>query len=428
MFAPSPFAGLQQTTSYKVVLPFYAYAAFSFLVATVLLLFNTSILSQHYFSPHTLAIVHTMAMGWGTMIIFGASHQLLPVIIEGKLDSNTLAYLTFYFAATGIPFLVYGFYVFHTGWVLQTGAVLVNLGVICYLINVFSSIYETKSQNIHAWFVAGASLWLFSTTFFGLLLVFNFTTILLPKNSVEYLSIHAHMGLVGWFLLLVIGVGSRLIPMFLISKYNNNKLLLLIFVLINIGLISFIIFKVAGLNENYFYLSVLSVLAGSVLFGYYCFKAYKVRIRKAVDEQMKMSLLSVGQMLLPIVVIIVVLFLLPSNDHINLVLLYGFCILFGWITAIIFGMTYKTLPFIVWNKVYHKKAYSGKTPAPKELFSDKIFRSMSYAYLVGFILFIIGIILTNDYILKAGAVALLVTAVLYVSNTGITLLHKPKKQ
>jgi hypothetical protein len=39
-------------------------------------------------------------LGWGTMMILGASHQLVPVMIEGKLYSNTLAYLSFAFAAS----------------------------------------------------------------------------------------------------------------------------------------------------------------------------------------------------------------------------------------------------------------------------------------------------------------------------------------
>ena len=143
---------------------------------------------------------------------------------------------------------------------------------------------------------------------------------------------------------------------------------------------------------------------------------------------MKISLLSVAQMLLPFIVLIIVLAFLPDDKHANITLLYGFCIFFGWITAIILGMTFKTLPFIVWNKVYHDKAHGGKTPVPKDLFSEKIFNGMSITYLTGFILFVTGIIFLSDFLLKAGAVALLATAVLYVYNTGITLLHQPKEQ
>ena len=74
-------AGFQQTTTYKVVLPFYAYGALSFLTACILLLFNTNITGEHHFHPVTLTITHLMALGWGTMVILGASHQLLPVLI-----------------------------------------------------------------------------------------------------------------------------------------------------------------------------------------------------------------------------------------------------------------------------------------------------------------------------------------------------------
>lgn len=420
--------GLQQTTDYRVVLPFYIYASASFLIATALLLFHTDLMLAHYFNPYTLSITHLMALGWGTMIIFGASHQLLPVLIEGKLDSKSLAYLTFIFAAAGIPILIAGFYIFHTGWMLQTGAVLINAGVIFYLINVFRSSFNSKKRSIHAWFIITASLWLFSTTFFGLLLVYNFNTNIFSDNSVYYLSIHAHMGLAGWFLLMVIGVGSRLIPMFLISKYTNEKLLWQIYILVNAGLISFIIFKITGLPVTSFYISIFLVLIAILLFGKYCKAAHKVRIRRNVDEQMKASLLSVIQMLLPFIALIVTLTMLPSDKYPNIALLYGFCILFGWITAIILGMTFKTLPFIVWNKVYHKKAHAGKTPAPKELFNEKIYHAMLLAYLIGFVIFITGIVLLNQYFLKTGAAALLTAAFLYVLNTSKILLHQPKKQ
>jgi hypothetical protein len=108
------------------------------------------------------------------------------------------------------------------------------------------------------------------------------------------------------------------------------------------------------------------------------------------------------------------------------VLLYGFCIFFGWITAIILGMTFKTLPFIVWNMVYRTRA-GGKTPAPKELFSERLFKLMALLYLLGFVLFLFGIILLNDILLKTGATSLLASAVLYVSNVAKTLFHQPQK-
>ncbi|MCZ2338462.1 MAG: hypothetical protein LC127_09705 [Chitinophagales bacterium] len=215
--------------------------------------------------------------------------------------------------------------------------------------------------------------------------------------------------------------------MFLISKYSNKNLLWWVYGMINGALVSFILFKIAGLTSIAFLLSIIAGLTGILLFGVYCYKAYKVRIRRQVDDQMKISLLSVAQMLIPLIAIILILYFLPAGEYLNISILYGFCILFGWITAIILGMTFKTLPFIVWNKVYTKKAFKGRTPTPKELFSDKIYSGMLIAYLSGFVLFIAGILLSQDIILKVGAFALLLAAVLYVTNTGKIITHQQKQ-
>ena len=181
MFPASPNTGLAKNTSYKVVLPFYMYAALSFLVATILLFFSSSAFVQHYFHPKTLAITHVMALGWETMIILGASHQLVPVLIEGKLYSNLLAYLSFVLAALGIPLLVYGFYNFYFGWEAEWGAILINVAVIFYLINIAISMVKSKKENVHAVFVFTATLWLLITTIAGFFLFVILHTIFYQK-------------------------------------------------------------------------------------------------------------------------------------------------------------------------------------------------------------------------------------------------------
>jgi hypothetical protein len=417
---------LVQNTTHKVVIPFYAYAALSFLAATVLLFFSGNAFTQHYFHPHTLAITHTMALGWGTMIILGASHQLVPVLIEAKLFSNFLAYTSFVLAAVGIPMLVCSFFHFQMDWIAQTGGILINAAILCFIINIAMSIRKSKSQNVHAIFVITASLWLLTTTIIGLLLLFNFTKSILPEDSLHYLSLHAHIGIVGWFLLLVMGVGSRLIPMFLISKYDNRKELWLIYFLVNGALISFIVLFFSRVDVVLYILPLLAALLALVLFAKYCYKAYRHRIRKQVDEQVKISLLSIAMMLLPVVLLLVLIVLLVfSFADAKLALAYGFSIFFGWMTAIILGMTFKTLPFIIWNKVYHNKAGLGKTPSPKDLFSESVFNKMGIAYLTGFCLFLAGVLLSSVITLQIASVLLLITAVLYNFNVMKMLLHKP---
>ena len=428
MFPPSSNTSLVKNTSYKVVLPFYIYAALSFLVATILLFFSSSAFLQHYFHPKTLAITHLMALGWGTMMILGASHQLVPVLIEGRLHSNVLAWFSFVLAAVGIPLLVYGFYNFDFGWPAQWGAILINAAIIFYLINIAISMSRSKKENVHAVFVFTATLWLLITTIMGLFLIYNFTHNVLSKDSLSYLPLHAHLGIIGWFFLLVIGVGSRLIPLFLISKYHNEKLLWWMYALINTGLITFIISFLYTDIKELFFVPAATILMSILMFGYFCYKAYQDRLRKKVDDQLKISLLSVLMMLLPLIFLLIIISLLVfSVENSRLTLTYGFCIFFGWITALIFGMTFKTLPFILWNKTYHSKAGLERTPNPRELFNNSLFKIMAIAYLPGFIVFISGILLANELLLQIAALLLVISAISYNGNVFKMVMHKPKK-
>lgn len=418
-----------KTTSYKVVLPYYLYASISFFIATVLLFVYSDAFNYHYFQPKVLAITHTMALGWATMLILGASHQMVPVFIEGKLYSDKLAHTCFVLTAIGIPLLVYGFFTFNMDAPAKWGGRFVVLGLLAYVINLAISIVKSGRRNVHAVFVLTATLWLFYTVLLGLVLVYNFHYSLMSQDSVHYLPLHAHAGIVGWFLLLVIGVASRLIPMFLISKYTNTRLLWTIYLLINAALVFYVTIFYFIKNDSLTLIPTLLILLAVVLFIFFCSQAYKQRLRKTLDEQMKISLLSVAMILLPLMMllIIVALLMFASGNYSKLALTYGFLIFFGWLTSIILGMTFKTLPFITWNKVYHHRAALGKTPNPKDLFNHTIFKIMSTAYLIGFILFAFGILFSWTLSLKIGAVFLIVTSITYNFNVLKLLTHKAMK-
>lgn len=407
-------SGTSKNTSPRLVLPFYIYGAIAFLAAAVLLFTSADAFLQHHFHPRTLAITHIMALGWGTMMILGASHQLVPVLIEGKMYSEKVGYVTFLFAATGIPMLVISFYLFRFDWLAQWGGILINIAILLFLFNLIMSMAGSKKENIHAVFIFTATLWLFITVLLGLFLIYNFTHNLLAFDSLHYLPLHAHMGIAGWFLLLVLGVGSRLIPMFLISKYDNPRLLWWIYGLINTALIGFLVIFQYRLPEVASLIPTLMLFSAVVLFAIFCYQSWKNRLRKKVDDQLKISLLSIAMIAIPVIILILILAGLTFfTGGSKLVLLYGFCIFFGWITAIILGMSFKTLPFILWSKKFSALAGKGKTPSPKDLFSDRIFRWMTRFYLAGFLLFCVGVALEFVPVIQFAAALILVCAILY---------------
>ncbi|MCZ2339637.1 MAG: cytochrome C oxidase subunit I, partial [Chitinophagales bacterium] len=145
------------------------------------------------------------------------------------------------------------------------------------------------------------------------------------------------------------------------------------------------------------------------------YMAWTQRMKKQVDEHLKISLFSVGLTLLPAVLLILILLFLLWYDKTStaLILTYGFLIFFGWITAIILGMTFKTLPFIVPRKKPVLKApQPGQSPVLLTRKTD-IFKMMSWSYLSGITIFSTGILTTELILIKLGAVFLLLTAIIY---------------
>src|SRR5690606_629977 len=119
---------------------------------------------------------------------------------------------------------------------------------------------------------------------------------------------------------------------------------------------------------------VLLIGGGILLFFYFLKKTYQQRIRRKVDDQMKLSLAAVGLLIVPLIILLIVLEVTDPATRPELVIAYGFCVFFGWVTAIILGMTFKTLPFIVWSNVYRHQSSRRRHPDPKDLFDHRVFK------------------------------------------------------
>jgi len=406
-------------SSYAVV-PFYAAAAVAFLVLCLLMLFSANDFAGHYFQPHILAITHTAALGWGTMIIFGAAYQLLPVIYEKDLYSSKLAFASFFFLVPGTTLLVYSFWNFNTGILMQVGGLLILAGILMFTCNVVLTSMNSEKYSVQKLYIIASSIWLLITASIGLLLVYNFSFPIFKKSHLEILKLHAHAGIVGWFLLLIIGVGTKLIPMFLLGKSAKEKFLLYGWWLINGGLIAFIADGfIAGVTLRSLMYGTF-IVAGIVLFILYIWDVYKNRMRKQVDFQMKHVMISMIFMILAIVHIPV---LILKPQEIKCTLVYGMLVFVGWITSIIIGKTFKTLPFIVWNDKYKTHVGKKDLPMPKNLYQEKLTKIQ---FLTGFILFIIGIRSGTTVINQAAAIILIAVACLYNYNVFKIIFHKPQ--
>jgi hypothetical protein len=241
-------------------------------------------------------------------------------------------------------------------------------------------------------------------------------------SHLEILKLHAHAGIAGWFLQLIAGVSSKLVPMFLLGKSTKNHLLFKSFIFQNMGLILFLAdgYFVEITARSLIYAGL--VLAGIIFWLLYLYDVYRNRLRKRVELLMKHTFVSFLSLVLSVLLIPVVYF---SNGY-RWTMLYGTLIFMGWITNIILGKTFKTLPFIIWNGHYKHLSGKVKVPLPKQLYSERLTIWQFRIFITAFLVFALGLILQHLTVIRIGLALWLVVAVIYCTNVFKLMFHKTK--
>jgi len=423
---------MQQTVSHNapssaIVIPHFIFGGLTWLSVTLLIFFYPESVTQHFFNPQLLSITHLLVLGWITMVIFGALYQLIPVILEVKLFSETVAVLTFILLASGTILLALAFWNFWLGMTMYIAASILFVAVGLFVTNIIITAKKSLKKSIEKKFIQTSVIWLFFTVSVGVMLAINLTHPFLSTPHLELLKLHAHAGIVGWFLQLIIGVASRLFPMFMVSHELTKKKLTLSYYLINGGLALGILCLFFQWNVGIIS-AIILVISGVISFLSFIAEAVKKRVKKQLDIGMKQSVISF--LILTISLIILLILLVGTNYieamSISLIIGYGTTLLIGFISSLIMGQTYKTLPFIVWLKVYRGKVGKGKIPFPKDLYSEKIAIAQLWSFAIGFTLLLTGIFMVNEIFVRSGATVLLFSVTLYNSNLLKIVFHKAK--
>ncbi|MBK9593721.1 MAG: hypothetical protein IPO32_20270 [Crocinitomicaceae bacterium] len=160
---------------YRVITPHFMIGAVVILLAVILLFFNPDSLTSHFFNAHLLALTHLVSLGWITMIIFGALYQLIPVILETRLFSETMAIISLLLLITGTILMTSSFWYFNFGFPLLAGGSIILFSVILFVANLLGTSLQSEKNTIEKKFIVTSSIWLLLTCMAGLTLAFNFT-------------------------------------------------------------------------------------------------------------------------------------------------------------------------------------------------------------------------------------------------------------
>lgn len=328
-------------------------------------------------TPHTLAVVHALLLGWLTMTIMGTTYQLGVVVFGFALRSLRLARVQFWFHATGLAIFVPATWHWQLHW-MSFGGSLVVLSVILFLANVVR--FSRPTGAIQVLYVRLSQAFLLSTVLVGLTFVGNHLHGWFAITP-GVLAAHAHLGLLGWIGLTLMGVSYQLVPMFNLVRGKSPRFAVAALVLVGGGAVAFAAGMTSDPAKSVRLLLALPILTGFALYGVDQLRLFRARSRRTLDIQGRSIPLSLAFLALTVLAGLGTAWGSPffgNAEPARWPLAYGLLGAAGWAGAAVIGNSHKIIPFLVWFHRYRPGtgSGSGERPLIRDLYSERLVTSI----------------------------------------------------
>jgi len=341
-----------------------------------------------------LAWVHLYMLGFVMFSIFAAMAQLGPVVVETQHHTiNHFHYLYIIFLI-GIVLLIFGFLSDVT--LLLYGGFFVLVSMLIYAFEFLLTLRNDKRKT-------GVTKAMKMSNFFLLLGILSGLTMALAYNG--YVDINPHSVLqahtfglvVGFVLLLIMGISIILIPMFGSSKRISDNAFLSSFYTLSAGVIVMLL-SLFFLHTTLQYLSYAIVYGAIALFLYQLYTMVQSRKRITHDIWALHMYVAFISFIVACCILAVSIF----SDNI-LFLKLGIWLLFvGFFGFIILGNLYKIIPFLLWFHIYAPLIEEKPVPMLHELVPKKLsFLQFGYSFL-GILSTSVALMLHNETLFYGG--------------------------
>lgn len=380
--AASPNLAGVRAASVRLPLSFVLAGVFSLLTAVGLLLAEPDLLAMYHYTPHILAITHLFVLGFLCSIVMGAMYQLVPVTLETQLYSERLVAWQFTAHVVGFTGMVWSFWHFNMALVGAFGSLL-TLGVGLFVFNLAATLAKVRHWHAIKLGIASALFWLSSTVVVRLFLAASKCWSISPFQPLAAMHAHAHLGGIGVFVMMIVTVSYKLVPMFTLGELQSERRAFWSITLLNAGLLG--TFVSILIQSSFKPVFAAVTIAGLGLYGWEIVAILRARNRRMLDWGMKYFLTALT-LLVPLSLLGLVLSWrrLPGTAlEMQLESVYGLLAFAGLVGLAILGMLYKIVPFLVWFHSYSRQIGRAKVPTLAEMYSVPLQIVGYWSFLVG---------------------------------------------
>lgn len=365
-----------------------------------------------YPSPHVAGITHLFTLGWITTTIFGAMAQLLPVALGAPIRSTRVGHASFFTFVPGVAFFAAG--IASSSLAIQhVGIGLITVGIILEVGNIASSIPRAKNRDVTWGAVIIAISYLSSTLVLGVILLHNLHSGFIANARLTTLATHLHVALVGWVLVMIVGVSHRLLPMFLLAHGADTRWTKRALALLTIGALVLATGLVARIAPAV-WLGAALIDGGIACFIWQAYSFYRVRVRRKLDVGLRFAMTAIAFLAIAAVLGSALVVLGPM--HARLATMYIVVGLLGGIVLYVTGFFYKIVPLLAWTARFRGRMGKGPVPTVAQLYSAKVAYVQLGLMTLAVVLLASGVGSGVAHLTRCGAVLFLVGVLLFISQ------------
>jgi hypothetical protein len=376
---------------------------------------HLDLLRGSFYDPHLLAFVHVNTLGLIGAVVFGASYQMLPIVLQTPLAAPRLARVSWWVYLAGLVSFVLGLGHGPTA-LMGLGGSLTFLAIACYVRVIGGTLQRAPTRDVTWWHVAVATTALATGATLGLLLALSKHVGFLAGLTLPILAAHATLMLGGWVTPLLTGVAYRLVSMFTITEdrlrddWASAEL-----VLTAGGAWTVATSLLLGLGSAVSLAGALALLAGLGLFALQLGRLYRFRLRRSPDIHMPYAQVATGAGLLA-AGLLVYGFGSGRGPADPVWIVVGWLTIVGWAETAIQGFLYKIGPFLTW--LYRYGPVAGLRPVPmlEQLYSRRLALAGFACWTGGLVLGALVPLTTADWLPYGAAAGLSLGAAATIAN------------
>jgi hypothetical protein len=340
----------------------------------------------------SLAMTHLITLGYLGMVMLGALLQMLPVVLGSPVPAARLVgWCGWLGLGLGAPGLALGFLLGEPLW-LVAGTLLLALGLVPFSIAIAVSLIKTRAPRV-AWPIRLATLALLITLALGSVLAGALSGLWPVQALADLTALHAAWGLLGWVLILVIGVAYQVVPMLQITPDYPAWVTRWLTWLMLAGLLLYSAPSSTDWLPNNDLPGALPLCASCVVFAVVTLRLQARRRRRIADVSLDFWRLGMVSLILA-ALLFAVLHGLPAAWMAAAEISLGILFLLGFAASVVQGMLYKIVPFLAW---FHLKTQTGARlgaiPNMKQMLPEPLVRQHFRLHLAMLILLLAAPIL-----------------------------------